>query len=77
MRSGSQGSATFGKDTQESTVSEGTVETMMTMSPSEPHLDPLCKHLLVRHVTCKPVTNPPATIHTTYYDYNLCILSAL
>ncbi|PSN47472.1 hypothetical protein C0J52_01954 [Blattella germanica] len=39
LRSGSQSSATFGKDTRESTMSEGTVETMVTMSPSEPHID--------------------------------------
>ncbi|KAJ9585230.1 hypothetical protein L9F63_002993 [Diploptera punctata] len=39
MRSGSQSSATFGKDTRESTMSEGTVETMVTLSPSEPHPD--------------------------------------
>lgn len=44
VRSGSQSSATFGKETRESTVSEGTVETMVTMSPSEPHLDPSCKY---------------------------------
>ena len=70
MRSGSQSSATFGKDTQESTVSEGTVETMMTLSPSEPHLDPLCKHLLVHCVTCAQVTNPLANIPTAYDDIN-------
>ncbi|XP_069692532.1 activin receptor type-2A [Periplaneta americana] len=44
VRSGSQSSATFGKDTRESTMSEGTVETMVTMSPSEPHLDPSYKN---------------------------------
>ena len=66
MRSGSQSSATFGKDTQESTVSEGTVETMMTLSPSEPQLDPLCKHLLAHRVTCRQVTNPLAAISATY-----------
>jgi hypothetical protein len=69
VRSGSQSSAMFGKDTQESTVSEGTVETMMTMSPSEPQLDPLCKHLLAQRVTCKQVTNPLATIYTTYLSF--------
>jgi hypothetical protein len=45
VQSGSQSSATFGKDTQESTMSEGTVETVVTMSPSESHLDPSCKYL--------------------------------
>jgi hypothetical protein len=70
VRSGSQNSATFGKDTQESTVSEGTVETLVTMSPSEPHLDPLCKHLLAHHVTSTQVTNPLATIPTFYLDIN-------
>jgi hypothetical protein len=76
VRSGSQSSAIFGKDMQESTVSEGTVETMMTMSPSEPHLDPLCKHLLAHNFTCTQVTNPPATIPTlTTVSLIVCILS--
>ncbi|GFG31184.1 hypothetical protein Cfor_12775 [Coptotermes formosanus] len=44
VQSGSQSSATFGKDTQESTMSEGTVETVVTMSPSESHLDPSFKN---------------------------------
>lgn len=44
VRSGSQSSATFGKDTHESTMSEGTVETVVTMSPSESHLDSSCKY---------------------------------
>jgi hypothetical protein len=50
VRSGSQSSATFGKDTQESTMSEGTVETLVTMSPSELHLDPSCKCLPQTHL---------------------------
>ncbi|XP_068084117.1 bone morphogenetic protein receptor type-2 [Anabrus simplex] len=63
VRSVSQSSTIFGKETRESTVSEGTVETMVTMSPSEPHSDPSCKnsnHTAVMNGYGIPITTATA-----------------
>lgn len=35
--------STLDKEPLDSTVSEGTVETLVTLSPSEPMQDPFCK----------------------------------